>query len=75
MIQPKVFTGRPVGPSLNRLKELVLIDHLLRDPDQFFGEIGQGSGLREKMRAMLLRLSLRASASGSCRPLIGYQRR
>jgi hypothetical protein len=54
VIQPKVFPRQPVGPGLARLKELTLIDRLLRDPDQFFGEIGQGSGLREKMRAMLL---------------------
>jgi hypothetical protein len=54
VIQPKVFPRQPVGPGLVRLRGLTLIDHLLRDPDQFFAEIGRGSGLREKMRVMLL---------------------
>jgi len=54
VIQPKVFPRQPIGSNLIGLKELTLIDHLLRDRDQFFAEIGQGSGLREKMGAMLL---------------------
>lgn len=54
MIQPKVFPRRLFNPGLVRLKELALIDYLLREQDQFFSEMGQGSGLQAKMRAMLL---------------------
>jgi hypothetical protein len=54
VIQPEVFPRQPIAPSRVRLNGLAQIDTLLRDPDQFFGDIGQGSGLREKMRAMLL---------------------
>jgi hypothetical protein len=54
VIQPEVFPRQPAGSGRVRLNGLAQIDALLRDPDQFFGEIGRGSGLREKMRAMLL---------------------
>ncbi len=54
MIQPKIFSRHPLGSGLSGVKELLLVDRLLREWDQFAGEIGRGSGLAEKIRSMLI---------------------
>jgi hypothetical protein len=51
VINPKVF---PRQPALIGLNDFSLVDHLLRHRDQFFDEIRRGSGMRAKMRAMLI---------------------
>jgi len=54
MIKLNVFPRQQLGRSiLSGVKNLIMIDHLLRDREQFFVEIKRGSDLPVKMRAML----------------------
>lgn len=54
MIDQKFFPGPLFNPKLIGLKDVALIDTLLRDRSQFFDEVQQSRGLPEKMRAMLI---------------------
>ena len=54
MINPKAFLREPIDFRLAGLEVLGVIDDLLRSRDQFFAEIGQRRGLRQKTRAMLI---------------------
>ncbi len=54
MLNPKAAPKQPAGLNIIFVKDLLVVENILRNRDQFFAEISQGNGMQEKMRAMLV---------------------